>query len=69
MYFIFLFLLPGSSSFGTLSFATNNLPTYMQITAHSEGVIHEASIYGECRKDNSEWYHLYAFELLEEEIK
>lgn len=24
---------------------------------------------GECRKDNSEWYHLYAFELLEEEIK
>ena len=46
-------------SFGTLSFATNNLPTYMQITAVSEGVIHEGSIYGECRKENGNQVTVY----------
>lgn len=40
-------------TYGTLSFSTNYLPTFVGIQSLSEGVISEGSPYGECRVSSS----------------
>lgn len=45
-------------TFGTLSFATNFLPSQVKISFTSEGVISEGSSYGECRKNEQQFVYI-----------